>query len=50
LCSRVVFAALLAAFSLWSASCAVPLGPGYTIEKQEARVQFVTAPEPRTTN
>jgi hypothetical protein len=47
LCSRVVFAALLAAFSLWSASCAVPLGPGYTIEKQEARVQFVTAPEPR---
>ncbi len=38
---------LLSAFSIWAASCAVPLGPGYTIEKQEGRVQFVTAPEPR---
>ncbi len=38
---------LLAAFCFWSGSCAVPLGAGYTIEKQEARVQLVTAPEPR---
>jgi hypothetical protein len=47
LCSRLAFVTVLAAFSFWSASCAVPLGPGYTIEKQEVRVQFVTAPDPR---
>ena len=29
------------------ASCAVALGPGYTIEKQEIRVHFVAKPEPR---
>lgn len=27
--------------------CVASLGPGYTIEKQEIRVQFVAAPEPR---
>src|SRR5215470_1441989 len=36
-----------AAVSLWAASCAVALGPGYVIEKQEIRVHFVPKPEPR---
>ena len=36
-----------AALSFWAASCAVALGPGYTIEKQEIRVRFVDKPEPR---
>lgn len=35
------------ALSFWAASCAVALGPGYTIEKQEIRVRFVAKPEPR---
>jgi hypothetical protein len=35
------------AVSFWAASCAVALGPGYVIEKQEIRVQFVAQPEPR---
>lgn len=29
------------------ASCGAPVGPGYTIEKQQIRVQFVSAAEPR---
>jgi len=33
--------------SLCSASCAVPLGPGYTIEKQRLQVRFVAETEPR---
>jgi len=33
------------ALSFWAASCAVALGPGYTIEKQEIRVRFAGAPE-----
>lgn len=44
---RFFFATVLAVFSLWAASCAVPLGPGYTIEKQQVRVQFASTPEPR---
>jgi hypothetical protein len=36
-----------AALSFWAASCAVALGPGYVIEKQEIRVRFVAKPEPR---
>ena len=32
---------------LWAAGCVAPLGPGYTIEKQEIRVQFKASPEPR---
>jgi hypothetical protein len=36
-----------AALSFWAASCAVALGPSYTIEKQEIQVQFVAKPEPR---
>ena len=35
----------MAAF--WAAGCVAPLGPGYTIESQQVRVQFVPAPEPR---
>ena len=38
---------LSTAVSFWVASCAVALGPGYTIEKQEIRVRFVAEPEPR---
>ena len=38
---------MLAIFSFWAASCAVPLGPGYTIEKQQVRVRFANTPEPR---
>jgi hypothetical protein len=38
---------LLGVFCFWAASCAVPLGPGYTIEKQQVRVRFVSKPEPR---
>jgi len=30
-----------------AASCVAPLGPGYTIEKQQIQVHFVAAPEPR---
>ena len=40
-------AVLTTAISFWAASCAVALGPGYTIEKQEIRVRFVAKPEPR---
>lgn len=36
----------MAACAFWAASCAVPLGPGYTIEKQQIRVQLVPRPEP----
>jgi hypothetical protein len=45
--SRLFFATTLAILSFWAASCAVPLGPGYTIEKQQVRVRFASTPEPR---
>jgi hypothetical protein len=45
--SRLLWAILTAVLSFWAASCAVALGPGYTIEKQEIRVRFVAKPEPR---
>lgn len=45
--SRLLWAILTVAISLWAASCAVALGPSYTIEKQEIRVRFVAKPEPR---
>ena len=45
--SRLLLATLLIGLSLWAASCAVPLGPGYTIEKQRFQVRFVAEPEPR---
>jgi len=38
---------LLAVLSWCAASCVAPLGPGYTIEKQQIQVHFVAAPEPR---
>ncbi len=44
--SRLFSATLFVVLSFWAASCAVPLGPGYTIEKQQMRVRF-TAPEPQ---
>jgi hypothetical protein len=43
----LLFAPLLAASALFVAGCVAPLGPGYTIERQQVRVQFVPAPEPR---
>jgi hypothetical protein len=45
--SRFLLASLLVTASFWATSCVAPLGPGYTIEKQQVRVQFVPAPEPR---
>ncbi|MGA2482257.1 MAG: hypothetical protein ABSF92_03980 [Candidatus Acidiferrales bacterium] len=44
---RFLLAALLATGALWASSCAVPLGPGYSIEKQTVDVRFVPAPETR---
>ena len=45
--SRLLVAIPTVTLSFWAASCAVALGPGYAIEKQEIRVRFVTKPEPR---
>jgi hypothetical protein len=45
--ARFAFAALSAVAAFWAAGCVVALGPGYTIESQQVRVQFVPAPEPR---
>src|SRR5438445_13295723 len=45
--SRLAYAALSAMAALETAACVAPLGPGYTIERQQLRVQFVPAPEPR---
>ena len=38
--------ALAAVAVLWPASCAVPLGPGYEVQKQEVRVDFAPAGSP----
>jgi hypothetical protein len=38
---------LLAPVGFWVSACAVALGPGYSIENQEIRVQFLTGPDPR---
>lgn len=35
------------AAAFWASSCVAPLGPGYTIENQEIRVQFAPAADPR---
>src|SRR3954470_5045139 len=43
---RTLFLPLLLVSLVWAAGCAVALGPGYTIEKQEIAVEFVPAPEP----
>ena len=44
---RFAFAALSAVAAFWAAGCVAALGPGYTIDGQQVRVQFVPAPEPR---
>lgn len=44
---RIFGLALLCLLALWASSCAVPLGPGYTIEKQSVEVHFIPADEPR---
>lgn len=41
--SGLCFAALLIVCALWASSCVAPLGPGYLVEKQEIRVQFLPA-------
>ena len=45
--SYFLFAPLLATSAIFAAGCVAPLGPGYTIESQRVRVQFVPAPGPR---
>ena len=41
----VLILTMLCAF--FAASCTAPFGPGYSIDKQEVRVQFHAAPEPQ---
>jgi len=41
--TRFCWTVFLSCCALWAASCAVPLGPGYIVAKQEIRVQFVPA-------
>ncbi len=45
--TRLLLHAILVAVALCGAGCTAALGPGYTIEKQEVRVQFVAAAESR---
>jgi hypothetical protein len=45
--SRLFFASVLAAAGYCAVGCTAAFGPGYTIEKQEISVRFVSAPEPR---
>jgi hypothetical protein len=45
--SRFLSVSILAASACWAASCGAPLGPGYTIERQQVSVQFEPAPAPR---
>jgi hypothetical protein len=44
---RSLLCLFLAAVGFWVSSCAVALGPGYSIENQEIRVQFLPGPDPR---
>jgi hypothetical protein len=44
---RLLLCLLLAPVGLWVSSCAVALGPGYSIENQEIRVQFMPGSDPR---
>jgi hypothetical protein len=44
---RLLLCLLLALVGFWVSSCAVALGPGYSIENQEIRVQFLPGPDPR---
>jgi hypothetical protein len=43
---RRLLGVFLVAVGLWASSCAVALGPGYSIENQEIRVQFEPGPDP----
>jgi hypothetical protein len=45
--SNRILAAPLFLAALWAASCAAPLGPGYTVERQGVAVGFVPGTEPR---
>ncbi len=44
---HVLCAALCVLAALFASSCAVPLAPGYTIEKQNVEVHFASASDPR---
>jgi hypothetical protein len=44
---RLLFCVLLPLVGFGVSSCAVALGPGYSIEKQEIQVQFLPGPDPR---
>lgn len=44
---RSFFCVFLAAAGIWLCSCTAATGPGYTIEKQEIRVQFESGSDPR---
>ncbi len=44
---RLLLCVILALVGFWVSSCAVALGPGYSIENQEIRVQFLPGPDPR---
>jgi hypothetical protein len=44
--SRLFLLLVLGGAVYFTAACAAALGPGYSIDKQEIRVQFVSAPEP----
>ena len=43
----MLFFLFLVAAGIWLCSCAAATGPGYSIEKQEIHVQFVSGPDPR---
>ncbi len=44
---RLLLGVLLVLLGYWVSSCAVALGPGYSIENQEIRVQFLPGLDPR---
>jgi hypothetical protein len=44
---RLLLRLFVASVGFWVSSCAAALGPGYAIENQEIRVQFVAGSEPR---
>jgi hypothetical protein len=44
---RPLLSLFLAAVGFWVSSCAVALGPGYSIENQDIRVQFLQVPDRR---
>lgn len=44
---RLLVCPFVMAAGFWMASCTAALGPGYSIEKQEIRVQFDASPNPK---